>query len=118
MSCQKLTEADEALLSSFNSRSPPKINDTLPGLIEASVIAYPDKIAVDAWDSQITYRCLWLLSGKLASHISSQLSPQAETVVTCFERSAWAVVAMLAIMRTGRAYVPIDPHILKSEEKP
>ncbi|KAL2273328.1 hypothetical protein FJTKL_04791 [Diaporthe vaccinii] len=70
----------------------------------------PDAIAVSSWDVEMTYADLDILSSSFGTYLRDKLSLVPEsTVAICFEKSAWAVVAMFAIMKAGAAYVPIDP---------
>lgn len=69
----------------------------------------PEAEAVRAWDATFTYRELDLHSTRLAYHLA-QLGVKEEVIVPlCFEKSAWVVVAMLAVLKAGGAFVPLDP---------
>lgn len=82
---------------------------TLHSLISESVGKYPDLTAIASWDGTFTYRDLDSVSKKLAHHLKA-LGVGPETLVAiCFEKSAWAIVSMIAIMKAGGAFVPLDP---------
>ena len=50
-----------------------------------------------------------MISSKVAEKlIQSGVLPQSY-VPMCFEKSKWATVAMLSIMKAGAAFVPLDP---------
>jgi amino acid adenylation domain-containing protein len=92
-------------------------NQTVPGGVERCVHdlfgkqaeARPDALAVYAWDGEMTYGELDALSTKLARHLV-ELGVKAEDIVPlCFEKSMWTVVAMLAVLKAGGAFVPLDP---------
>nr|POE51972.1 apicidin f synthase [Quercus suber] len=69
----------------------------------------PEREAVFAWDGQCTYAELEQLSTRLAAHLQG-LGVKIESLVPiCFEKSMWTVVAMLAIMKAGAAFVPVNP---------
>ncbi|KAI1491326.1 acetyl-CoA synthetase-like protein [Biscogniauxia mediterranea] len=68
----------------------------------------PDEMAVCSWDGNLTYRELDGLSLRLARHLR-QLGVGPEVfVLSCFEKSTWAIVARLAILRAGGAYISIN----------
>lgn len=68
----------------------------------------PDAPAVCSWDGNLTYRELDDLTSRLG-HFLAHLGVGPETyVLSCFEKSTWAIVARLAIMKAGGAYISID----------
>lgn len=68
---------------------------------------YPDRIAVCSWDGDLTYGELDDLSSRLAHHLV-ELGVHPETfVLSCFQKSTWAIVTRLAILRAGGAYISI-----------
>ncbi|MFC5814535.1 non-ribosomal peptide synthetase [Nonomuraea harbinensis] len=79
---------------------------TLPGLVAEQVRARPDAVAVTDGPLRLTYAELWERSGALAARLGS--GPGDLVGLAC-RRSAELVVGMLAILRTGAAYVPLDP---------
>ncbi|WP_214108307.1 non-ribosomal peptide synthetase [Acrocarpospora catenulata] len=79
---------------------------SLPGLVAEQVRARPDAVALTDGATQLTYAELWARSGALAGHLGT--GPGDLVGLAC-RRSADLVVGMLAILRTGAAYVPLDP---------
>nr|POF14185.1 nonribosomal peptide synthetase vlms [Quercus suber] len=78
-------------------------------LISDMVFQTPQQEAIFAWDGRCTYIELDQMTTKLASHLR-ELGVGSESLVpVCFEKSMWTVVAMLAIMKAGGAFVPINP---------
>ena len=76
--------------------------------IMQQVATYPEAPAICSWDGDFTYRKLNRLSNRLAHHLVS-LGVGPEVIVPlCFEKSAWAIVAMLAVMKAGGAIVFLD----------
>ncbi|KAJ5974922.1 hypothetical protein N7481_008629 [Penicillium waksmanii] len=68
----------------------------------------PDAPAICSWDGRFTYRELDDLTSRLALHLTSiGVSPET-FVLSCFEKSAFAIIARLAILKAGGAYVSID----------
>lgn len=69
----------------------------------------PSDVAVDAWDGRWTYQELDEASSRLAARLATEGAGPGVFVPVCFDKTCWAVVAMLAINKTGAAFVPIDP---------
>ncbi|KAI1496873.1 acetyl-CoA synthetase-like protein [Biscogniauxia marginata] len=81
--------------------------ECLHSLIIKQCRARPDAMAVCSWDGNLTYRELDDLSLRIAHHLC-QLGVGSEVfVLSCFEKSTWAIVARLAILRAGGAYISI-----------
>lgn len=82
---------------------------TLPQLIAEQADSTPDAIAV-AMDGQIlTYRDLHGHSNRLAHHLRRLGIGRGDLIGICLNRSPSMVVALLGIMKSGAAYVPLDP---------
>lgn len=77
--------------------------------IEAQVERTPDEIAVIFGDRELTYAQLDRRANQLA-HYLRQLGVAEETrVAILMERSLEMVVSLLAVLKAGAAYVPLDP---------
>jgi len=78
-------------------------------LFEAQVEQTPEAIALIFEHQRLTYREVNNRANKLAHYLlQSQLKP--ETLVSiCADRSVEMVVALLAVLKVGAAYVPVDP---------
>ncbi|CAA9956393.1 EntF Non-ribosomal peptide synthetase module protein [Pyrenophora teres f. maculata] len=48
------------------------------------------------------------MSSKLADHLVRIGVKRKDVVPLCFEKSMWTVVAMLAVLKAGGAFVPLD----------
>ncbi|MFI6118219.1 amino acid adenylation domain-containing protein, partial [Kitasatospora sp. NPDC051164] len=76
---------------------------------EAQTARTPDAIALTDGDQQITYRQLNERANRLA-HLLTDHGVRPETLVAVrLDRSAELVVALLAVLKAGGAYLPIDP---------
>lgn len=72
----------------------------------------PHAPAIHSWDGMLTYQELAQLSGRLAQHLitSKAIKPEAMVAVR-MTKSRWAIVAMLAILRSGAVVVPLGLHL-------
>ena len=78
-------------------------------LLEAQALRIPEKTAVICRDNALTYRALWEKVRRLATHLRG-LGVKPETVVAIMmDRSLDMMVAMLAVLKAGGAYLPLDP---------
>ena len=69
----------------------------------------PDAVAVVFRDERVTYRELDARADRLAA-LLCELGVGIETLVgICLERSVGMIVAMIAVLKAGAAYVPLDP---------
>jgi len=83
---------------------------TVPDLIARQAERNPDAIAVKFGARQLTYRELELQSTLRAQHLVSIGAGRDRPIAICMERSEQLPVALLAILKSGSCYVPLDPH--------
>ncbi len=69
----------------------------------------PDSVALVFEEQSLTYRELNQQANCLARHLGKLGVEPGALVALFFERDPYAVVAMLAVLKSGGAYVPIDP---------
>lgn len=87
---------------------PEAITDFVHDLFDARSELHPDSQALCSWDGTLTYRQLSDLSSRLARHLVAQ-GVQSEVIVPLFfEKSLWAVVSMLGVMKAGGAFLMLD----------
>ncbi|MGC4954238.1 amino acid adenylation domain-containing protein [Actinomadura citrea] len=82
---------------------------TVAELFEAQVRRTPDAPAVLHGDSRLSYRELDRRTDRLARTLVEQGARAEERVAVLLERSVEFVTAAMAILKSGAAYVPIDP---------
>ncbi|WP_446039248.1 amino acid adenylation domain-containing protein [Streptomyces sp. SID1121] len=82
---------------------------TLVELFEAQVARTPDAIAVVFDGIETTYAELNARANRLARVLVGRGARPEEQVAVLMDRSTDLVVALLAVVKTGAAYVPIDP---------
>lgn len=79
-------------------------------MFEAQVASQPDHVAVSMADKRLTYAELNAKANQLADYLRSQHDVSPDRLVgLCLERSIEMVVGLLAILKAGAAYVPLDP---------
>ncbi|KAJ5893957.1 hypothetical protein N7495_005648 [Penicillium taxi] len=93
----------------WNASSPPRLERCTDELIQQQALMHPLNEAICSWDKSFTYGELDLTATRLARYLASLGVKPDSFVVLCFEKSAWAVVAQLAILKAGGAFVSVDP---------
>jgi amino acid adenylation domain-containing protein len=83
-------------------------------LISNHVSSRPNAPAVHSWDGLLSYAEIDLLSTRFAHHLLELSAGPGVFIAFCFDKSIWAIVSILAIIRSGAAFVAIDPKQPKS----
>lgn len=96
--------------------------NTIQEVFETQVALSPDSVAVQYEEEQLTYRELNRRANRLAHLLLScgiSYSQEARTslVAVCLERTAALIVALLAVLKAGAAYVPVDPSYPESRQR-
>ena len=105
-----LDEAERALvLSAVNDTSASVAATTLPNLFEAQAAAHPDAPAVSGQDAAFAYAELNAEANQLARLLAAHGVGPETVVAVAMSRSARLAAALLAVTKTGAAYLPIDP---------
>ncbi|OKH52348.1 non-ribosomal peptide synthetase [Calothrix sp. HK-06] len=101
-------ERDEILIE-WNATE--KVYDftTLHQLIETQVERTPDAVAVSFASKEFTYRELNCCANQLAHYLQTLEVKPGVLVGICVERSLEMLVGLLAILKAGAAYLPLDP---------
>ncbi|KAI0431333.1 peptide synthetase [Xylaria sp. FL1042] len=102
---QETMEWNKETLNRANSRP---LNATVHGLIEATSIRAPHAPAIYFSGETINYDELNTMSTCLAHEILRSASRKQNFVPLFFEKSALYSVALLAVLKSGKAFVPID----------
>lgn len=104
------TTEDLDQLWKWNHEVPPVLPTCVHDIIAEQVRAQPDSIAVQSWDGSLTYTELDGLSSRLAQHLVSSRGVTIGTrIPLCFEKSMWAVVALLGVIKSGATFSLTDP---------
>lgn len=82
---------------------------TIPQLFEEQVEKTPDNIAVVYESIKLTYRELNNLSNILATLLIEKYGVKIEDLIVLYlDRSEYIIIAILAVLKSGGAYVPIS----------
>ena len=87
----------------------PGARKSVHALFERQVATYPDAVALRFEGESTTYRALNDKADRLAQQLRARRVGAGNLVAICMPRSADMVVAMLATLKAGAAYVPMDP---------
>lgn len=98
---------DREILKTLTDKISPRRERCLHDLIFEQCQQRPNQRAIQSWDGDLTYGELDDLSSKLAWHLKDLGVAPEVFVLSCFEKSTWATVARLAILRAGGAYISI-----------
>ena len=82
---------------------------TIHQLIGESAGKHPEKVALEAGDEKMSYRQLADRSDAIAGILQERGIGRGGRVAVAMPRSAQCVSALLGVMKSGNAYVPIDP---------
>ncbi|MGK3989851.1 amino acid adenylation domain-containing protein [Sorangium sp. So ce136] len=82
---------------------------TAPALFEAQVDRTPDAVAARFEGQGLTYRALDARANQLAAHLARLGVGQGALVAVFLDRSLDLLVALLAILKAGAVYMPMDP---------
>jgi len=85
------------------------LDKTLVHMFEAAVQSFPDNIALSSMAGQLTYTELNERSNQAARLLIEQGIQRGDFVGIVMERSMETVISLLAILKAGGVYVPIDP---------
>ncbi|MCA5966415.1 non-ribosomal peptide synthetase [Pseudomonas sp. P129] len=98
------------LLLDFNGSEQPFPQDcTVNALIEAQAASQPHSPAVIQGGHVLTYAQLNERANRLAHHLIGLGVKTDERIALCLHRGPARLVAMLAVLKAGAAYVPVDP---------
>ena len=96
-----LSTLDVDQIFRWNSGTRPSVQSTVHDEISRHVKRRPDAPALHSWDGNLTYDQLDLVSGNVASYLCDVGMRSGELVPVYFEKSKWAVVAMLGVLKGG-----------------
>lgn len=92
----------------WNRDLPPLLQTCMHDIITEQANRQPQNVAVESWDGILTYGELDQLSSELAQNLLLRGIGSGSRVPLCFEKSMWAVVAVLGVMKSGAAFSLTD----------
>ncbi len=84
---------------------------SVPVMWAAQVERGPDVVALVCAGRSMTYREVDRAANRLAHRLASAGAGPGQCVAVLFSRCAEAIVAILAVLKSGAAYLPIDPAV-------
>ncbi|MFI6321620.1 amino acid adenylation domain-containing protein [Nonomuraea sp. NPDC050556] len=106
-----LTEAEVELVAvGWNATTMPSDSRSVHQIVADRATTVPDTVAVIDGDTRLTYRELDERANQLAHHLAGFGVRRGQRVAVCLPRSAGEIVAILAVMKAGAAYVPLHSH--------
>lgn len=95
-------------LSANNVTDYPRTS-TVQQLFEEVAATHPDRVALQMRDWTLSYRTLNQLANRLARRIRKEGITANQPVPVLLDRSFDYIIAILAVLKAGGGYVPIDP---------
>ncbi|MCF5710752.1 amino acid adenylation domain-containing protein, partial [Pseudomonas syringae] len=100
----------QTLLVDFNATALDyPLEQTIHGLFEAQVERTPQAVAVMHGDVRLSYRELNNRANQMAHHLIELGIGPDDRVAICVERGLQMIVGLLATLKAGAGYVPLDP---------
>jgi amino acid adenylation domain-containing protein len=78
-------------------------------LVEAQAAAAPRALAVTSGDARLTYGELNARANRLARYLRAAGAGPERRVAMCAERGLESVIGLLAVLKAGAAYLPLEP---------
>jgi len=113
--CDMLTpEERHTLLEGFNATAQPIAAATLPELFEMQAARDPAATALIFAGQELSYAELNSRANRLAHALIAQGAGPESLIGLCLERSFELIISLLAVLKSGAAYVPLDPEYPKA----
>ncbi|MFJ6384928.1 non-ribosomal peptide synthase/polyketide synthase [Kitasatospora sp. NPDC092039] len=102
-------EERRQVLSGWNDTAREVPATTLPELFAAQTARTPEATALVAGATRLSYAQLNARANRVAHWLIAQGVRPGDTVALMYERSADLIAAILGVLKTGAAYLPVDP---------
>ncbi|MBA0046080.1 non-ribosomal peptide synthetase [Mycobacteroides sp. LB1] len=113
LSMDLLDDGEHDRLDEWGNRAvltePAPVAVSIPVLFDTQVERAPETVALVCRDRSWTYRQLDQVTNRLAHLLAGQGAGPGEVVALLVPRSGEAIIGLLAVLKTGAAYLPIDP---------
>jgi amino acid adenylation domain-containing protein len=97
------------VLTEWNDTARPVPGSTLPELAEAQAARTPEAIALACGEVSVSYASLNARANRLARLLVRRGVGPESVVAVAMERSVEQVTTLLAVLKAGGAYLPVDP---------
>lgn len=106
-----LDRADEKIITGYwnNTDIPMPMERRLHALFEAQVARTPQAVALVTESGRLTYRELNARANRLARLLQQRGAGPERIIGVCLGRDLDLIVSLLAVLKSGSAYVPLDP---------
>ncbi|MCE3228018.1 MAG: amino acid adenylation domain protein [Bacteroidetes bacterium] len=109
----EMMSKDETHEQLYKFNTPHAVNvpaKTVPELFEQQVLKTPDAIALVTETASFNYRTLNERANQLAAYLVAEYKLRPDDLVGIVSgRNEWMLIIVLAVLKTGAAYVPVDP---------
>ncbi|MFB7544353.1 amino acid adenylation domain-containing protein [Streptomyces zaomyceticus] len=102
-------EQDRVLATGTGPVRPRALDGGLAARFAAAALRAPEAVAVDTPEGAVGYRELDSRANRLARLMAAEGVGPEDLVAVAMHRSADLVTALLAVLKTGAGYVPVDP---------
>lgn len=100
---------EQEQIATWNDYPLKKTKASIMGSIFDNPARSSDCPAIHAWDGVLTIADLKEYVFRVSRELRHLGAKPGAMIPLCFEKSKWAIIAMLAVLRTGAGFVPIDP---------
>jgi amino acid adenylation domain-containing protein len=105
-----LTDAERQRILAASDGPTAEVPDRpVQALVEAQAVRTPERIAVRAGSTSLSYAELDARADRVARALRARGAGRGQRIGVCLERNCDVPVALLGILKTGAAYVPLDP---------
>jgi non-ribosomal peptide synthetase component F len=101
--------ARDELIETRNATQADFPREAVTALITAQAARTPDAVAIESGDAKISYAELDARANRLAHYLRDRGVNPGALVGVSLNRSIDMIVSLLAVLKAGAAYVPIDP---------
>lgn len=109
--CLAPTPSDLDEIWGYNYLLPPTYDFCMHEMVSERARQIPDKVAIDSWDGTLTFGQIDEYSTFMARKLKEVGVACHDIVPLCFEKSRWAIVAVMAVMKAGATFAMMDPSL-------
>lgn len=85
------------------------VDQPVPALVDAQAARTPERLAVRSGGAALTYAELTARVDRVAQLLRARGAGRAQRIGVCLERGGDLIATLLGVLKTGAAYVPLDP---------